>query len=404
MAGRTTIDKGIQAIRQGKHVEGGRLLRIALRDENPTGKIRATVLLWLAETKSTRQEKLDCYHEALAADPENEHAQQRLAALLSAGLPPVPGDTLTQPAPSSPPEETTQSAPSNAPPPGVPGQASGPPQGAPRPPSQQQPQAARYNPENPPRTVGILGGPSGPGTGFFVTRDGLVATTRFVVGGEEEVTIELERGETMRKPVARAYPELDLAFIDTGLRVNQLPTTYAAPVIPENMPLTALSHRHRAMSGQRRATRSEVSTDWFPTTIDVVNDAGGNPIYNDQNTLIGMLTHNANRTSDYVYGLNIHTISRYVEYYMQEARAIKGKPSYCPHCGYLSHALTVGGYYCEVCGGLLPHARDIRRAPRPQLSGFYGENKHRPCPHCEARVGYYDGRCLRCGQSPQAKR
>ena len=45
------------------------------------------------------------------------------------------------------------------------------------------------------RTVGVLGGRNGPGTAFFINQQGLLATTRFVVGGLTRVTIALESAQ-----------------------------------------------------------------------------------------------------------------------------------------------------------------------------------------------------------------
>lgn len=406
-----SMEQGIAAIQSGNLVEGSRLLRIALRSDDLKGPLRATAYLWLAETKKTRDEKMACYNEAMAADPGNQHARQRIALLLATDLPPV---TDTQPQKPAPPNNDP------APPPGdVPGkkptpnglsqtdrldtgqlrpddnQSAG--RGQPQHTSQHRPQAPNYNPNAVYRTVGITGGPNGRGSAFFVTRDGLLATTRFVVGGETEVMVELEPGSTIRAQVVRSYPELDLAFIHTGLTVNRLLQGQATPTLPENTPLTALAHQRRGMSGYVRSTRSEVKQDWFPTTISELSDAGGNPIFNDRHVLVGMLTHNANRTSPYVYGVHIYTIYRFVEHYAQEARSAGGQLMYCPSCGILSRAGTVGGFYCEMCGSVLPAAERVRRSPLPQLAGFYGETMHRPCPNCDSRVGFFHGACLRCG-------
>ncbi len=255
------------------------------------------------------------------------------------------------------------------------------------------------------RTVTILGGHNGTGTGFFVTETGLVATTRFVVSAVEDVIIELDRGRQFQAQVARAFPELDLAFIETGLRVSQLLSRSSRPAIPDNMPLTALNHDGRVMSGLRRASQSNIKPDWFPTTIAQVLDAGGNPIFDNRNYLVGMLTCNANRTSAYLFGLSINAIYRCVERYLHEVR--NGvRRAYCPTCGYLSQAGNIGGFYCEMCGGVLPAARQVQRypLPQPQLEQLYGESHNQPCRFCGSRTGMYmspddhRSRCLRCGK------
>jgi predicted amidophosphoribosyltransferase len=99
-----------------------------------------------------------------------------------------------------------------------------------------------------------------------------------------------------------------------------------------------------------------------------------------------------------VYGLHVAAIYRAIDHYAAEVRE-GGQRVYCPGCGYLSRAASVGGFYCEVCGSTLSTARQTARfpLPMPQVQALYGENIHRPCPNCQARIGYYNGHCLRCG-------
>jgi hypothetical protein len=355
-----SLEQGIAAIQQGHTDEGARLLRIALKSEVLQGSLRATAHLWLAETHSDPQEKIRCYNDALVADPDNEHARQRLAQLLA----PEASATVSTPAPADQEQDAT---------------------------------ASQHNPNTPYRTVGIVDGPNGPGTGFFISRDGLVATTRFVVGGAESITIELEPGRRLIGDIVRSYPEIDLALIHTGLMVNRLLTAVNTPHLPEHTALTAIAHNGQAMTGERRATRSIIKPEWFPTTIAQVADAGGSPIFNSgSNLLVGMLTRNTNRTSAYVFGLHITVIYERIEAYLQEINSGE-KPAYCPSCGHRTRAGAAGGFYCESCGSVLPGARQSDRFPVPQMVSLYGENTHHPCPKCGSRAGFYNSQCLRCG-------
>jgi hypothetical protein len=368
-----SMEQGVAAIQQGKLEEGARLLRIALKSDELKGSMRAMAYLWLAETKSDHKEKVACYNDALAADPDNEHARQRIAQLLAEDLPPFPAQSSGYtPSAKNPPAAHTQ-----------------PPTGAP----------AQQTPGGIFRAVGVLDGPNGSGTGFFVTRDGLLATTRFVVGGAETLTVALGPGQSLIADVVRSYSELDLAFLETGINVSQLLPFVTTATIPDNTPLTAIAYNGQVRSGQLRATRSIMKPQWFPTTIEELADAGGSPVFDDHNLLVGMLTRNAQRTAPYVFGLHISTILHQVDQFQQEMR-LAANLVYCPSCGHRSRAQAAGGFYCETCGSMLPAARNTRRFPLPQMAALYGENAHRPCRLCGARVGYYDGRCLRCGQSP----
>jgi len=421
-----SMEQGISAIQQGNLAEGARLLKIALKNPELKGAVRATALVWLAETKHSRQEKVVCLQEAAQADPNNEAIRQRLSALLAADLPPVAAQSATPTstqefsnAPVLPPPANNPPVPP-PPPATLPGGTDTPIMGmppvmpkpapgatvvsAPAPVTMPNPAAANVMPSGFYRTVGIVDGPNGAGTAFFVTREGLLATTRLVVGGMEQITVELEAGRQIPGTVVRSYPEYDLALIETGMVLSQLLPVTPQPTLPENTQLTAFAHNGLAIPGQRRATQNDIPMDWFPTTITQLLDVGGNPIFDPRNFLVGMLTRNANRMSSHVYGLLISTIYRCVDLYLQESRDGKNRV-YCSSCGHLSQAASMGGHYCEMCGVVLPASRTIGRfpTPRPQVDALYGETIHRPCRTCGSRAGFYDGRCLRCGTEIAAK-
>lgn len=413
------LQLGIQAIQKGNREEGARFLRVALRDNEIQGEMRATGLLWLAETTNDPQQKMAYYNQALTAEPGNVYATQRIAAMMSQGLPdqntpsqPIQAQPAPQPAPQHPPQSAPgygavvqpgtqgfypQPAPQQTPPPSMPGQNhyTQQPQQAYAPIPSQESTAAQQEPVAY-RCVGLEDGPNGPATAFFVTRDGLLATTRFAVGGEQTITIELEPRRYARGQVVRSYPELDLALIHTGLPVRELLPAAPQPTIPPDAQISAMPYNGKMLHGQHRATKSQIKPEWFPTTIADLNDAGGNPVFDERNLLVGMLTGNANKTSNYVFGLNIYAINRQVGQYLQEI-STGTRRAYCPNCGFQSVAGGAGAFYCENCGGLMPDAENVRRYQRPEMSRFYENNSNYACPNCTSRVGFYNSRCLRCG-------
>lgn len=419
------LNKGVTAIQQGKLAEGARLLKIALKSEDLVGTLRATALTWLAETKETREEKLACYKEALQCDPTYEKAHRRMAALLDESLPPLPKNTpadaqgggggIPKPPPGVPGKKPPRDIPVSPADPSVPPPPTSMPTGldtpvvgmapfAPDPLPPRRPSQPTGTSPNAPalyRTVGILDGPNGPGTAFFISRDGLLATTRLVVGGLEQVTVELEAGRRFPAHVVRTFPEFDLAFVDTGVPVQQLLPPTPTPFLAENSALTAYAHNGRVMAGHRRAMQPmppDSQQYWFPTTITEVADVGGSPVFDQRNFLVGMLTRNVSRLSAHVFGLHISTIHQLMEAYLQDISEVLRRV-YCPSCGYLSRAGAIGGYYCETCGSVLPTFQTVPRFPinKPNVDVLYGENQQRPCAACSARVGYYHGNCLRCG-------
>lgn len=454
-----SLEQGIQAVNSGKLEEGARLLRIALKDETLDASIRATALMWLAETNPDMQFKIDCYRQANTVDPTNQLVNQRLSALLAAQLPPqqpVPGNTPSQGMPPASPYTVPgtayvqQPVPGNTPsqgmPPVSPYPQNTPPYGNPpvnpyqtgtmpaaqpvpgNTPSQgmlpvnpyqtgtmpaAQPAAGMPGMPQPPtqklmiqgiqRTVGVIGGPNGRGTGFFVTHDGLIATTRYVTGGESDLEIELLTGQRMGGKVVRAFPKFDLALIQVNATVPQLMPVTQMPLLPENATIVAITHTGEGLRSTRRETRHETPAYWFPTLINHLRDAGGNPVFDAQNLLVGMMTRNASRANGYMYGLHITMIYKCVDQYLQEVQQMAGQGAYCRHCGSASRAGVFGAYYCETCGAVLPASLEITRHPMPNVGALYGENMNRPCPHCRATVGYYNGQCLRCGQDVTGK-
>lgn len=381
-----SMEQGIAAIQAGNLQEGARLLRIALKSDLLTGSLRATACLWLAETGNDTEFKRTCYQEALSADPNNQDARQRLAALLASQLPPQPSPAAYTPPPATPVYT----------PPVVPGT---------EPLTPAQPTAPGIYQATPTpsyRIAGVIGGPNGPGTAFFVAREGLLATTRYLVGGLEHLTVELENRRQLLGRVGRTFPEVDLAFIHIEQPVSDLMPMSPMPQVPDNARLRAVSYTGQAAAGKKRATKRILAAHWFPTDIPKPPDAGGNPVFDENHYLLGMLTKNIDRSSGCVYGLHIAAIYRLVEQFRQEMSTNRNAV-YCPGCGSLSRAAAAGGYYCEVCGSTMPQAQNITRLSQPQLVGFYFENSRITCTQCGANVGFHNGKCLRCGQEPTAK-
>jgi hypothetical protein len=397
MAGIRTMQQGIQAIQDGNPAEGARLLRISLLDTTLAPSMRAVVYLWMAETDANPAFKMQCYNEALAADPNNAQARQRLEALTpnAASSPGNPSATpsivvtpLTAPTGSASPTL----APPPPPSPAVLSPASA--DSLPAPlitPANNVPQNATFY-----QTVGIIDGPNGAGTGFFVSQDGIIATTRQVIGGLENVTINLDGNRQAIGRVIRSHSDIDLSLVRIELNLTHiLPMTNAAR-IPDNSEIVAKPHQGSLIRGRVRGTTRDLKPHWIPTTIRELPDIGGEPVFDERNNLIGMLTRNASRTSTDVYALHIHTImARLAEY--QQALQVDPQRTYCPNCGYISRAANFNAFYCEQCGAVLPTSQGVNRYPLPQMAALYAENLQRPCRTCSSRVGYYDGQCLRCG-------
>lgn len=378
------LELGITALQAGSTAEGARLIRIALKSGQLTDDLRAIAYLWLAEAEADPQQKRAYYNEALNADPNNQEARQRLARLLSAQLPPMPGT----PTPST----TTPAARSAATtmPPAVAYTAT-------MPPAQTHTVASSsFNVAD--HVANVIGGPNGPGTAFFISPDGVLATTRFVVGNSERLTIELHTGMQLTGRVLRAYPEYDLALIHVDHQTGTVLPITPMPRVSDETPLIAITYAGEMQRSRQRPTKRAMASQWIPTSFTRLADAGGDPLFDDRNYLVGMMTRNTGRQSAFLYGVHITAIRRCLDVYLQES--LTDLRTYCPACGGDSRAGGVGLFYCEMCGAVLPQAVHLPRYPNPQAESYYGALGTQ-CTRCGARVGFYKGHCLRCGQPPE---
>lgn len=365
------FETGMSAIREGHKAEGARFIRIALRSDELPPSVAAVAYLWLAEATDDVVQKRAYYNDALAIDPSNPDARERLVALLTHGLPSVqaaPQATAPQPAvqPVQPAPTVTQAT---------------------------APVSVRNAPGE--LLLRVIGGPNGPGSAFFVSPDGLVATTRYVVGGLERVTLELRSGRQVLGQVVRAWPDYDLAFIYTDERVAELLPITPYPTVPDDARLVTVSAAGEQQQGKQRATKTTLASHWVPTDFSRLPDAGGDPIFDERNALVGLMTKNSSRASGYLYGVHITTIQRCIEQYYAEMTSGERR-LYCPTCGIVSRATGAGYFYCEVCGGVAPLARHMTRYAQGDP---FPEPNRRHCPHCDSQAGFYGGNCLRCGRA-----
>lgn len=391
-----TLDQGIKALQAGNQDEGGRLIRLALRGAEITGSVRATAYNWLAEATNDPEQKIQAYQEALKVDPSNELAQYQLSRLYAPPAQTDSGNIKTVDVPSFLPESNPLVAP---PPPAPVYQPSGVTMHAQAPQTPSTPPPAAPAEAQNITTVGIGDGPNGPGSGFFIAQNGIIATTRHVVGALHNVTVHLDRYTQVAGRVIRSFPYLDIALVHVEYKPSALLSFSPYPYIAPNTPLKAQSFVGGWIYGNQRNTERQLAQHWFPTDILQVPDAGGNPVFNEQNQLVGMLTRNISSSSAYVYGVNLADVRRALETFMAEMQTERNR-YYCVSCGYISVAAASGGHYCEGCGSTMAHA-PAHRQLTAQGQAIYAERNATPCPHCGAHVGFYNHACLRCGQEAQ---
>jgi len=358
---------GINAVQRGSPAEGARLIRIAIKSGELSPQMQAIAYLWLAETQTDLQQKRATYGDALAADPANVEARQRLASLLTSQLPAAP--VLSSPVSATQTQQVVAA-------------------------QTVQPQQAAVNIAD--HVAHIIGGPNGPGTAFFVAQEGILATTRHVVGGMQQVTVELHIGRQLPGVVVRAYTDLDLTLIHVDHNPGSLLPITPLPRVADETPLSIVTYNGEIIRTTERPTNRVMAAHWIPTSATRLLDAGGNPIFDEKNYLVGMMTKDTSRTSGHMFGLHIAAIKRMVDTYFREART--EARVYCPHCGNNSRAVGAGYFYCEQCGSVTPPAENMQRYPIPQAETYYETSRAR-CTNCNSTAGIYNNVCLRCGSA-----
>lgn len=364
-----TLQQAIALIQSGDNVEGARLMRLALQSDELQPAERAMGLMWLASTTNDLGEQIAIYRQAVELQPNDNRIRERLNKLLRAAQPP-----------SMPDDRGSGSAGGVGPPPSMPDQPPGP---------------APVNPGT--WVVRISGGSNNIGSGFFLRRDGLIVTTRFVVGAQPEVGVTINRHQ-LRGQVLRSFPQYDVALIGVNAQPQQM-LQPATDLLEPGMPLMVLFHDGEPLYNQHRVTQNQEPSGWITTMIKLsdMRGAGGGPILNPSSRrLIGMITRNTRRSNSFVYGIHISVINHCLQQFDRE-RQQSSQRSYCQSCGAAPRALALGAFYCDTCGSTLPEALNTTRYPQPDKAGLYGETSSRGCTNCGSHAGMYNSRCLRCG-------
>ena len=359
MTAQDDLRQAIQMMQQGQvDAAAGQLNRLA---NSPAldAKARAAAYVWLAESRVDRNFKVRCLERALEIEPDNSQIRQGLQQLRSAPAQPSHLPTMPKPRESARPLQQT------------------------------------------PRVVGIDGGVNGIASTAFVGGNGLLATTNYAVGSAPRVAVLLSGKQELAGTVIRRYPLYDLAFISTPLSLARKPAVAPPSMATQNLAFSAYSSLGARLRGQLAPADRDLPNHWLTTNIHLIQipDAGGNPLYDTQDQLVGILTRNGDGSGT-ALAIKISHILALADM-LRRDRQLLPHADCCPACGSLTQAGSYGGRTCETCGAALSGSK--RRASadpdRDALMQLYGENKAQPCNHCQARVGAYDGRCLRCGQT-----
>ncbi len=297
-----------QDIDQGRPDYARKTLWRLIHAVNTPPAARAAAFVLLADTYLTNAEKRACYGQALQLYPAHPDA---LRGLSKVALPPGPA-----------------ARPTVAPPP---------------PPPQNRPVLAEYY-----QVVGVLNGPNGAGSGFFVSQDGLVATTRHVVGGTEQVTIEITPTQRFQGIVVWSSPQYDLALVAIPLTIQSLMPMHHQTVPIAHEQLSVYTYQNDILYARLDQPITPPPAGWFATDLKVIWDAGGSPLLNRSNAVVGMLTRNCSRQSPELFAVSVQVILDAVHAYEEDKK--DGLPRrYCTACGQRPWA-DLAHIYCPLCG------------------------------------------------------
>ncbi|MBW7878177.1 MAG: trypsin-like peptidase domain-containing protein [Anaerolineae bacterium] len=303
------IDAALYELQHGRTEVARDRLRRLIRQANLLPEQRARAWVTLSDSFFTSVEKRACLMMALDLDPHNVEASRRLGRTT---MPPPPG--MAPPKPTAPLSGT--------------------------------PRAAKTNLNGYFPVLGISGGPHGDGSGFFVSGSGLVVTTRHVVGSCTTVSVVLAPQRQLQGTVVWSSPALDLALIDTPHTVsNLLDVNSGAQILPDQF-ITIHGYGQTPLQG--RCVAAADGERWFGTDVSSLRDAGGGPITNRDNAVVGIATRNEPRAGGGLFGAVLVQLKPYVD--RVETRLADGLPRrYCPSCGN-SAWVELNAQYCRFCG------------------------------------------------------
>ena len=262
------------------------------------------------------------------------------------------------------------------------------------------PSSLRIAMSDAPPVLGVRGGPNGIGSGMFVNQRGLVATTAYVTGSAATVNIDLDNERTVAGRVVRRFPQSDLALIETPVSVDSIGAVTPAILLARDETIIALAYPGNRTQGAVRDVGTGARSHWLFTGLSpaMMSDAGGNPVCDAKGNLVGMLTRNADHSSGELYALAIRAGQ-------SAGGTIPARAASNAGCRLLQQ-LRRNDQRATIrravlrdlwrpaarCGGPAGMAADPER-----LMHLYDGNESQPCPNCAAKVGFYAGRCLRCG-------
>ncbi|MCY3833407.1 MAG: hypothetical protein OXG85_10350 [Chloroflexi bacterium] len=357
MTAQDDLRRAIERMQEGQVATAVEMLNGLVTESELDDKGRAAAYVWLAESRQDVAFKIRCLERALRHDPDNRQIRQGLEQLKE-----------------------------SRPPPGkLPGLEFG---------------RGHFELQEAPPVVGILGGMNGLASGVFINRAGLIATTSYALGGAASVMAVLSAEQQVAGAILRRFPAHDLALIETPIKLARPLAIAPSSLVGDGTAFVALGYGGAKLRGALQPIRGGRAKQWLRTTIPPAHapDAGGNPLYDEDNQLLALLTRNVDSAGNALAIKISHIVA--LAKSEQRRRQLMPNAGYCRNCGARTRAQHFGGIHCEGCGAALDIDSAGSSSPlqSDKLAALYSEDAGHPCAHCGARVSQYAGRCLRCGR------
>jgi len=232
--------------------------------------------------------------------------------------------------------------------------------------------------------------PGGLGSGFFVHAKGLIVSNRHVVGYERDVEIHLIDGKQLVGHVVRSYPETDLAFIQTGLASNFVPSFVSPAIVRVGQAVLVIGHplglANTLTRGIISAVNREVMGNVYLQTDAAINPGNsGGPLFNESGEIIGVAAMSIGNSQGLNFAIPAEQLRWRMEQFLaEEMRVQRGRGVYCIVCGYY----CTGGVYCPNCG--VSFESTLAKTPAPATVT-------QQCSKCGKPMNPGDQFCSACG-------
>lgn len=193
---------------------------------------------------------------------------------------------------------------------------------------------------------------SGSGSGFYLKKEGLIATNHHVIASAKEVGVETQGKERCSAKVVLTNPELDLALLLPEREFPEMCQLNLQSILDlKNMEQVAVLGFPFGMpftitQGIVSSTKQLINDRYYIQTDAAVNPGNsGGPLVNAEGEVIGIATSKFTQADNVGFALPI-------DHLQEELLALKENPEmkYSVKCGSCDHLIFEKTNYCPHCG------------------------------------------------------